>query len=251
MGGLFVGLVAPQPISRVLRISPSDLGYARPSPAGVGAGTVAPRRGCPLGPAAIGRRRALAVAALRLPGVSGSGDAGNGLWIPGGGAQFLRVCSASRRKATPGWIEDARRELIHGTINHGAQFVRAPYQRQPVTYFCRNPASAWPCRRRKGGRAASESWVWAAALWPLTGGRAIPCGSTKSIPLVLDIAPAGIHLPSRHAGASRNRAKATRACSWSRSPASSSIFWSWTLSPAIPCRSTSSRAKPSARIFVI
>jgi hypothetical protein len=32
--------------------------------------------------------------------------------------------------------EDACRTLIHGTINHGEQFLRAPYQRWPVTYFC-------------------------------------------------------------------------------------------------------------------
>jgi hypothetical protein len=27
-------------------------------------------------------------------------------------------------------------QLIHGTINHGEQFVREPYRHQPVTYFC-------------------------------------------------------------------------------------------------------------------
>jgi len=32
--------------------------------------------------------------------------------------------------------EDASRRLIHGTINHGEQFLRAPYRRRPVTYFC-------------------------------------------------------------------------------------------------------------------
>jgi SAM-dependent methyltransferase len=31
---------------------------------------------------------------------------------------------------------DANRKLIHGTINHGEQFLREPYRRQPVTYFC-------------------------------------------------------------------------------------------------------------------
>ena len=45
---------------------------------------------------------------------------------------LLRV----QEEGNPRMDEDARRELIHGTISHGAQFVRAPYQRQPVTYFC-------------------------------------------------------------------------------------------------------------------
>jgi predicted O-methyltransferase YrrM len=45
---------------------------------------------------------------------------------------LLRV----QEEGNPRMDEDARRELIHGTINHGAQFLRAPYQRRPVTYFC-------------------------------------------------------------------------------------------------------------------
>ncbi|HEX3745736.1 MAG TPA: fused MFS/spermidine synthase [Bryobacteraceae bacterium] len=32
--------------------------------------------------------------------------------------------------------EFASLQLIHGTINHGEQFVREPYRHQPVTYFC-------------------------------------------------------------------------------------------------------------------
>jgi SAM-dependent methyltransferase len=32
--------------------------------------------------------------------------------------------------------QDANRKLVHGTINHGEQFLREPYRRQPVTYFC-------------------------------------------------------------------------------------------------------------------
>jgi SAM-dependent methyltransferase len=31
---------------------------------------------------------------------------------------------------------DARRKLIHGTINHGQQMLRAEYSRMPVSYFC-------------------------------------------------------------------------------------------------------------------
>jgi hypothetical protein len=39
-------------------------------------------------------------------------------------------------QGNPRMDENACRTLIHGTINHGAQFLRAPYRRQPVTYFC-------------------------------------------------------------------------------------------------------------------
>ena len=39
-------------------------------------------------------------------------------------------------QGNPRMDEDACRTLIHGTINHGAQFLRPPYQRRPVTYFC-------------------------------------------------------------------------------------------------------------------
>jgi hypothetical protein len=31
---------------------------------------------------------------------------------------------------------DAVRELVHGTVNHGEQPLRAEYRRQPITYFC-------------------------------------------------------------------------------------------------------------------
>ena len=36
----------------------------------------------------------------------------------------------------PTMPESAARKLIHGTINHGEQFMREPYRYQPVTYFC-------------------------------------------------------------------------------------------------------------------
>ena len=39
-------------------------------------------------------------------------------------------------EGNPKMDEDACRKLIHGTINHGEQFLREPYRRQPVTYFC-------------------------------------------------------------------------------------------------------------------
>ena len=39
-------------------------------------------------------------------------------------------------EGNPRMDQDANRKLIHGTINHGEQFLREPYRRQPVTYFC-------------------------------------------------------------------------------------------------------------------
>jgi SAM-dependent methyltransferase len=39
-------------------------------------------------------------------------------------------------EGNPQMDEDACRRLIHGTVNHGEQFLRAPYRRRPVTYFC-------------------------------------------------------------------------------------------------------------------
>jgi hypothetical protein len=39
-------------------------------------------------------------------------------------------------EGNPQFQEDANRTLVHGTINHGAQFQRDPYRRMPVTYFC-------------------------------------------------------------------------------------------------------------------
>ncbi|MBS1853848.1 MAG: fused MFS/spermidine synthase [Acidobacteria bacterium] len=40
------------------------------------------------------------------------------------------------QEGDPRFDEDAEIRLVHGTINHGEQFVREPYHRQPVTYFC-------------------------------------------------------------------------------------------------------------------
>jgi hypothetical protein len=41
-----------------------------------------------------------------------------------------------REDGDPGIDEYASLQLIHGTINHGEQFVRARYRQEPVTYFC-------------------------------------------------------------------------------------------------------------------
>jgi hypothetical protein len=41
-----------------------------------------------------------------------------------------------REEGDPKVDEYACLQLIHGTINHGEQFVREPYRREPVTYFC-------------------------------------------------------------------------------------------------------------------
>jgi hypothetical protein len=41
-----------------------------------------------------------------------------------------------RDEGDPKTDRDASRKLIHGTINHGQQMLRAEYRRLPVTYFC-------------------------------------------------------------------------------------------------------------------
>jgi SAM-dependent methyltransferase len=41
-----------------------------------------------------------------------------------------------RDDGDPKTDRDARRKLIHGTINHGQQMLRAEYRRLPVSYFC-------------------------------------------------------------------------------------------------------------------
>lgn len=44
----------------------------------------------------------------------------------------LRVYDTADPEKDP----DAARELVHGTVNHGEQLLRAEYRRQPITYFC-------------------------------------------------------------------------------------------------------------------
>jgi hypothetical protein len=41
-----------------------------------------------------------------------------------------------RDEGNPKTNDDANRKLIHGTINHGQQMLREKYRRMPVTYFC-------------------------------------------------------------------------------------------------------------------
>ena len=40
------------------------------------------------------------------------------------------------QEGDPAFDEDAVRKLIHGTINHGQQFLREEHRHEPVTYFC-------------------------------------------------------------------------------------------------------------------
>jgi hypothetical protein len=53
-------------------------------------------------------------------------------------------------EGNPKMNEDACRTLIHGTINHGEQFLRAPYQRWPVTYFCPESGIGRAMRAQEG-----------------------------------------------------------------------------------------------------
>ena len=55
-----------------------------------------------------------------------------------------------REEGEPKTDEYACLQLIHGTINHGEQFVREPYRRQPVTYFCPESGIGRAMRAQQG-----------------------------------------------------------------------------------------------------
>ena len=78
--------------------------------------------------------------------------------------------------------ESASRKLVHGIINHGQQMLREEYRRLPVTYFCPESGIGRGMRSRKERRAASAYWDWAAALWRPTARPATRSAFTRSIP---------------------------------------------------------------------
>lgn len=55
-----------------------------------------------------------------------------------------------REDGNPVDYEYASLQLIHGTINHGEQFVREPYRHQPVTYFCPESGVGRAMRAQQG-----------------------------------------------------------------------------------------------------
>ena len=55
-----------------------------------------------------------------------------------------------RADGDPGIDEYASLQLIHGAINHGAQFVRQPYHSEPATYFCRESGIGRAMRAQQG-----------------------------------------------------------------------------------------------------
>ncbi len=134
LGGLFVGLVAPN-LFRAYYEFPLGLGLC----ALVVSGLYARQLGRWAWSA--GRwRRAAAMAGLALA-------AGGYLWLLGYGMHqtvngyrvVVRNFYGQLRVLDVGDLrfdEDAHRELIHGVINHGEQMLREEYRRQPVSYFC-------------------------------------------------------------------------------------------------------------------
>lgn len=76
----------------------------------------------------------------------------NPSWKSAGGAPSLKILAllaatvglpyfllASTSPLLQAWYartHGAARTLVHGTINHGEQFLREKYRRRPVTYFC-------------------------------------------------------------------------------------------------------------------
>jgi hypothetical protein len=60
-------------------------------------------------------------------------------WMVGGFIVVARNFYGQLRvsdEGDPRIDDDAARKLIHGVINHGQQMLREEYRRQPVTYFC-------------------------------------------------------------------------------------------------------------------
>ncbi len=55
-----------------------------------------------------------------------------------------------RQEGDPRMDEDALRRLIHGTINHGEQYLREPRRREPVTYFCPDSGIGRGMRAQEG-----------------------------------------------------------------------------------------------------
>ena len=124
--------------------------------------------------------------------------------------------------------QDGRRcqpEADPRTINHGEQICAKPYRRQPVTYFCPQSGIGRAMQAQEGpprriGILGLGCGTLAAYGRP---------GDTLRIyeinPLVLDIARhANSHTFATRRPESKSRWE-TPAWSWSRSPASSSIFW--------------------------
>jgi SAM-dependent methyltransferase len=130
MGGLFVGLAAPN-FFRAYYEFPLGLGFAALVLAAVYA------RGLwrfPLWP-----RYAAAVLTLAILGGYGwclfyimQGMVAHYRLVTRNFYGQLRILD----DGDPKFEDTASRTLVHGTINHGAQFLREKYRTRPVTYFC-------------------------------------------------------------------------------------------------------------------
>jgi hypothetical protein len=52
--------------------------------------------------------------------------------------------------ADPSEDPDAARELVHGTVNHGEQALRPEFRREPITYFCPNSGIGRAMKAQQG-----------------------------------------------------------------------------------------------------
>ena len=78
---------------------------------------------------------------------------------------------------------DARRQLTHGTISHGEQFLNPTRRDWPTTYYGPNTGIGVRFERsRRTARYASASSGSAPVPWRLTGAGAIISATTKSTP---------------------------------------------------------------------
>jgi SAM-dependent methyltransferase len=137
MGGLFVGLAAPN-FFRAYYEFPLGLGIAAAVLTAINARELWQLLGRCAGPRRYSRYAAAALMAAMLGGYGWclfhtmqSMATGYHLVTRNFYGQ-LRVFDTGNPEVEDG----AARALVHGTIDHGEQFLREKYRRRPVTYFC-------------------------------------------------------------------------------------------------------------------
>jgi hypothetical protein len=130
IGGLFVGLVAPN-LFRAYYEFPVGLGVCALVVSLVLFRALWPLATPPRAASAAGLLALLCVYLLSLTSVSRETVEGYRL-VARNFYGLLRVAD----EGNPAVDDDASRRLMHGLINHGQQMLRDEYRREPVTYFC-------------------------------------------------------------------------------------------------------------------
>jgi hypothetical protein len=130
MGGVFVGLVAPN-LFRAYFEFPIGLGVTALVVAAVAIRALRPFRSPERGAAAFAIAAAMAVYFMGLRVVMRETVEGYRV-VARNFYGTLRVAD----EGDPAFDDSAARRLVHGVINHGQQMLREEHRRKPVTYFC-------------------------------------------------------------------------------------------------------------------